>query len=92
MGTFLTGQGKDPLNRRDFLSTEFSPVESVGLRGCNLAYKRARTVFCLGGNGMASGMDMKSANQTYDSFIGFVKFGTIACLAIGALVVLLISS
>ncbi|QUT04497.1 aa3-type cytochrome c oxidase subunit IV [Sphingobium phenoxybenzoativorans] len=37
-------------------------------------------------------MDMKSANQTYEGFIGFMKWGTIASLVVGAIVVLLISS
>lgn len=41
---------------------------------------------------MASEGNMKAANDTYGSFIGFVKFGTIASIAIAALVVLLIST
>jgi hypothetical protein len=36
--------------------------------------------------------DMKSATQTYEGFITFMKWGTIISLAVGALVVLLISS
>ncbi|KQN10013.1 cytochrome C oxidase subunit IV [Sphingobium sp. Leaf26] len=41
---------------------------------------------------MASEGNMKAANQTYGSFIGFVKWGTIVSVALAALVVLLISS
>jgi hypothetical protein len=41
---------------------------------------------------MAANSDMKSANQTYESFTVLVKFGTIACVVIAAFVVLLISS
>ena len=41
---------------------------------------------------MASEGNMKASNQTYDSFIGFVKWGTIVSVALAALVVLLISS
>jgi hypothetical protein len=35
---------------------------------------------------------MKSANQTDAGFVGLVKWGTIASVAVAALVVLLISS
>lgn len=41
---------------------------------------------------MASDNNIKAAAQTYGAFVGFVKWGTIACIAIAALVVLLISS
>ncbi|MFC3442142.1 aa3-type cytochrome c oxidase subunit IV [Sphingobium rhizovicinum] len=40
---------------------------------------------------MASNGNMKAAEQTYSGFIGFVKWGTIASVAVAALVVLLIS-
>jgi hypothetical protein len=41
---------------------------------------------------MSQHTDMKSATQTYESFLTFAKWGTIVSLAIGALVILLISS
>ncbi|CAN5487391.1 hypothetical protein BH10PSE12_BH10PSE12_06870 [soil metagenome] len=41
---------------------------------------------------MASNSNMKSATQTYESFTALVKWGTIACIAVAVLVVLLISS
>ncbi|MET0370296.1 MAG: aa3-type cytochrome c oxidase subunit IV [Sphingobium sp.] len=34
---------------------------------------------------------MKAANETYGGFVSFVKWGTIVSVAVGALVVLLIS-
>jgi hypothetical protein len=40
---------------------------------------------------MAGDGNLKSANQTYAGFVGVMKWGTIASLAVGALVVLLIS-
>lgn len=40
---------------------------------------------------MSSGMDYKSATQTYSGFISVMKWGTIASIAVGALVVLLIA-
>ncbi|MDO7834307.1 aa3-type cytochrome c oxidase subunit IV [Sphingobium sp. HBC34] len=36
--------------------------------------------------------NIKSAMQTYGSFVGFVKWGTIVSVALAALVVLLIST
>ncbi|MDF0545969.1 aa3-type cytochrome c oxidase subunit IV [Sphingobium sp. H39-3-25] len=41
---------------------------------------------------MASGNDIKSATETYAGFVGVMKWGTIACIAVAALVILLISS
>lgn len=41
---------------------------------------------------MASNGNMKSANQTYHSFIGLMKWGTIASVGVAALVVLLIAT
>ncbi|WP_336959328.1 aa3-type cytochrome c oxidase subunit IV [Sphingobium aquiterrae] len=41
---------------------------------------------------MASGNDMKSATETYAGFVGLMKWGTVACVAVAALVILLISS
>ncbi|WP_336972716.1 aa3-type cytochrome c oxidase subunit IV [Sphingobium aromaticiconvertens] len=41
---------------------------------------------------MASEGNMKSANQTYAGFTSVMKWGTIASIAVAALVVLLISS
>jgi hypothetical protein len=41
---------------------------------------------------MASGMDMKSANATYSSFIKAATWGTIFCVVIVAVVVALITS
>ncbi|WP_255325576.1 MULTISPECIES: aa3-type cytochrome c oxidase subunit IV [Sphingobium] len=35
---------------------------------------------------------MKSATQTYEGFISLVKWGTIACALVAALVVVLIAS
>ncbi len=40
---------------------------------------------------MASGKDLKAANETYGSFISVAKWGTLACLLITAVVVFLIS-
>jgi hypothetical protein len=40
---------------------------------------------------MASEGNLKAATETYGSFVGFVKWGTIATVALAALVVLLIS-
>jgi hypothetical protein len=40
---------------------------------------------------MSSGNDMKSANETYDGFIGLVKWGTILCAMIAAIVVYIIA-
>jgi hypothetical protein len=41
---------------------------------------------------MADSSNMKSATQTYAGFVAMMKWGTIASLAVGALVVLLIST
>ncbi|KTR82036.1 hypothetical protein GGR39_002506 [Novosphingobium fluoreni] len=41
---------------------------------------------------MASGNDMKSANNTYDGFITLVKVGTVASVIVAAFVVMLIAS
>ncbi|MBH1991600.1 MAG: aa3-type cytochrome c oxidase subunit IV [Sphingomonadaceae bacterium] len=41
---------------------------------------------------MASDGNMKSATQTYAGFVGVMKWGTIATIAVAVLVVLLISS
>lgn len=41
---------------------------------------------------MAQGGDIKNATKTYEGFLTFIKWGTIVSLALGALVVLLISS
>lgn len=41
---------------------------------------------------MASDGNMKSATQTYAGFVGLMKWGTIASVAVAVLVVLLISS
>lgn len=40
---------------------------------------------------MASGNDMKMAEETYSGFIGLVKWGTILSAAVAALVILIIS-
>ncbi|MFY9351543.1 MAG: aa3-type cytochrome c oxidase subunit IV [Sphingobium sp.] len=36
--------------------------------------------------------DMKAANETYAGFVGLMKWGTIASVAVAALVVLLIAT
>ncbi len=41
---------------------------------------------------MASEGNMESATQTYTGFVSLVKWGTIACVIVAAIVVLLISS
>lgn len=41
---------------------------------------------------MASDGNMKAANQTYTGFVGMMKWGTIASIAVAVLVVLLISN
>lgn len=40
---------------------------------------------------MASGNDMKAANETYSGFIALVKWGTISTAVVTAIVVLLIA-
>lgn len=40
---------------------------------------------------MASGNDMKAAEATYSGFTALVKYGTIACVLITALVIFLIA-
>ncbi len=40
---------------------------------------------------MASGNDMKMAEETYSGFIGLVKWGTILSAAVAVMVVLIIS-
>lgn len=44
------------------------------------------------GMDMASEGNMKSATETYAGFVSMVKWGTIACAIITALVVVLIAS
>lgn len=41
---------------------------------------------------MAAEGNMDSANQTYAGFVSLMKWGTIASVAVGALVILLIAS
>ena len=41
---------------------------------------------------MASEGNMESATQTYTGFVSLVKWSTIACVIVAAIVVLLISS
>jgi len=41
---------------------------------------------------MAANGNIDGATQTYESFVGFVKWGTFACAAVAALVVVLIAS
>ena len=52
----------------------------------------ARPYFNARGPDMASDGNIKSAAKTYESFIGVMKWGTIASVAVAAIVVLLISS
>ena len=40
---------------------------------------------------MADHTDMKSHQATYHSVLGMLKYGAVACFAIGAIVILLIS-
>lgn len=40
---------------------------------------------------MAGQQDLKSAEQTYSGFLGLMKWGTVAVMAIAALVVFLIA-
>lgn len=40
---------------------------------------------------MASQNDMKMAEETYSGFIGLVKWGTILCAIVAAVVILLIA-
>ena len=40
---------------------------------------------------MAGNQDMKSAEQTYSGFLGLMKWGTVATLAVTVLVVVLIA-
>lgn len=41
---------------------------------------------------MAGNGDMKAHNETYVSVMSFLKWGTIGCFVVGAIVVLLIGS
>lgn len=41
---------------------------------------------------MASGDNMQNARETYDGFIGLVKWGSVVTIAVTALVVLLIAN
>lgn len=41
---------------------------------------------------MASNGNMKNAEQTYSGFVGLMKWGTIASVAVAAVVVLLIAT
>ncbi len=41
---------------------------------------------------MNSDQNYRAAEQTYTGFIGMVKWGTIGCIIVAAIVVLLISS
>lgn len=41
---------------------------------------------------MASNENMKAASQTYEGFVGLMKWGTVASVAVAAIVVLLIAS
>ena len=43
------------------------------------------------GSAMASGTNIDSARNTYAGFVGLMKWGTIACFAVGAMVVLIIA-
>lgn len=40
---------------------------------------------------MSSGQDIRAAQSTYTGFIGLMKWGTIACVIVAAIVILLIS-
>lgn len=40
---------------------------------------------------MAGNQDMKSAEQTYSGFLGLMKWGTVATIAVTVLVVVLIA-
>lgn len=40
---------------------------------------------------MAEHQDMRAAQETYNGFIGMAKYGTMAVIAVAALVVILIS-
>lgn len=48
--------------------------------------------FMQGDRRMASDGNLKSANQTYAGFTSVMKWGTVATIAVAAMVVLLISS
>lgn len=41
---------------------------------------------------MSSDQNYRAAEQTYNGFVGLVKWGTIGCIIVTALVVLLIAS
>ncbi|MDT9011975.1 aa3-type cytochrome c oxidase subunit IV [Novosphingobium sp. APW14] len=40
---------------------------------------------------MASGNDMKAANETYGGFIGLVKYGSVVVVVVAAIVIALIT-
>lgn len=56
-----------------------------------LQVARHRKSLLNGGTIMAGNQDMKSAEQTYSGFLGLMKWGTVATIAIAALVVFLIA-
>lgn len=41
---------------------------------------------------MSSDQNYNAAEQTYEGFVGLVKWGTIGCIVVAAIVVLLIAS
>ncbi|PZU65586.1 MAG: hypothetical protein DI554_07095 [Sphingobium sp.] len=51
-----------------------------GLRGVGGQDKRLHNDVITRGTDMASDGNIQSATQTYEGFVGFVKWGTIACL------------
>lgn len=40
---------------------------------------------------MASGNDMKAANETYGGFVGLVKYGSVVVVVVAAIVIALIT-
>ena len=58
----------------------------MSIRGARLKTQATK------GMEMASEGNMESATQTYSGFVSLVKWGTIACVVLAAIVVLLISS
>ncbi len=44
-----------------------------------------------GDSDVSSGQDIRAAQQTYSGFVGLVKWGTIGCIIVAAIVVLLIA-
>jgi Bacterial aa3 type cytochrome c oxidase subunit IV len=84
MGSAISVLGKEGIN----------PDQNVGLLSSRVVLMRVvfRGITIASGDRYMTGQnDFKAAEQTYAGFLGFMKWGTIASLAVGALVILIIA-